>query len=86
LFGGPVTAALCQGMIPGALLQGINVQGRSYASGWFDWLTPFTLVCGIAVLIGYALLGAAWLVWRTEGEMHDAAAGRRAYRARRRWE
>ena len=70
-FGGSVTAALCQGMILGAMLQGIKVQGRSYAGGWFDWLTPFTLVCGVAVLIGYALLGATWLVWRTEGSLHD---------------
>ena len=69
-FGGSVVAALSQGMILGALLQGIKVQGRAYAGGWFDWLTPFTLVCGVAVLIGYALLGATWLIWRTEGDLH----------------
>lgn len=69
-FGGSVTAALSQGMILGALLQGVKVTGRSYSGGWFDWLTPFTLVCGAATLVGYALLGATWLVWRTEGPLH----------------
>ena len=72
-FGGSVTAGLCQGMILGALLQGVKVQGRGYAGGWFDWLTPFTLLCGVAVVIGYGLLGATWLVWRTEGPLHDRA-------------
>jgi cytochrome d ubiquinol oxidase subunit II len=68
---GSVVAALSQGMILGALLQGVKVAGRSYAGGWFDWFTPFTLLCGAATLIGYSLLGATWLVWRTEGDLHD---------------
>jgi cytochrome d ubiquinol oxidase subunit II len=69
--GGSVVAALSQGMILGALLQGVKVSGRAYAGGWFDWVTPFTLLCGLATLVGYALLGATWLVWRTEGGLHD---------------
>ena len=67
--GGSAVAALCQGLALGGLLQGIHVTGRSYAGGWWDWLTPFTVLCGIAVVVGYALLGAAWLVWRTEGDL-----------------
>ena len=70
-FGGSVVAALCQGLSLGGLLQGIKVTGRAYSGGWWDWLTPFTVLCGVAVVIGYALLGATWLVWRTEGELHD---------------
>ncbi|MBC7801503.1 MAG: cytochrome d ubiquinol oxidase subunit II [Gemmatimonadaceae bacterium] len=70
-FGGSLVAALCQGLTLGGLLQGIKVTGRSYAGGWWDWLTPFTVLCGIAVVVGYALLGATWLLWRTEGELHD---------------
>ena len=67
--GGSVTAAACQGMALGGLLQGIHVENNAYAGGWWDWLTGFTLLCGIAVAIGYALLGASWLVWRTEGSL-----------------
>jgi len=72
-FGGSTVAALCQGLALGGLLQGIRVQNFQYAGGWWDWLTPFTLVCGIAVVAGYALLGAAWLVWRTEGDLQARA-------------
>ena len=61
-FGGSTVAALCQGLTLGGLLQGIHVVDRQYAGGWFDWLTPFTVLCGIAVVIGYAWLGACWLV------------------------
>ena len=64
---GSVIAALSQGMILGALLQGIKVENAAYAGSWYDWLTPFTLLTGIGVMIGYALLGACWLIWRTEG-------------------
>ena len=69
-FGGSIFAALCQGLSLGGLLQGIKVTGRTYSGGWWDWLTPFTVLCGVAVVIGYALLGATWLVWRTEGDLH----------------
>ena len=68
-FGGSTIAALCQGLTLGGLLQGIHVANRQYAGGWFDWLTPFTVLCGVALVIGYAWLGACWLVWRTEGSL-----------------
>ena len=71
LFAGSLIAAMCQGMILGGLLQGVKIEGRAYAGGWWDWLTPFTVLCGVAVAIGYMLLGATWLVWRTEGGLHD---------------
>ncbi len=68
-FGGSTLAAFAQGLTLGGLLQGIKVVGRSYAGGWWDWLDGFTILCGLAVVAGYALLGATWLVWRTEGAM-----------------
>lgn len=68
-FGGSLIAALCQGIALGALVQGIEVEGRAYAGGWFDWLTPFSLLTGAAVVVGYALLGASWLVLKTEGAL-----------------
>lgn len=64
---GSVVAALSQGITLGAVLQGIHVENDAYAGGWLDWLSPFSLLTGVAVVIGYALLGATWLVWKTEG-------------------
>ena len=72
-IGGSTMAALAQGITLGALLQGIEVDGRQYGGGWWDWLTPFTIVCGVAVVFGYGLLGACWLNWRTTGHVRDKA-------------
>ena len=72
-FGGSTVAAFCQGLTLGGLLQGIRVVNRQYAGGWFDWLTPFTLLCGVAVVVGYAWLGACWLVWRTDTSLQGRA-------------
>jgi cytochrome d ubiquinol oxidase subunit II len=65
---GSVVAALAQGITLGAVLQGIRVENDAYAGGWLDWLSPFSLLTGAALVIGYALLGATWLLWKTEGE------------------
>jgi cytochrome d ubiquinol oxidase subunit II len=73
--GGSWLATLAQGIALGAILQGIRVDGRHYAGGWWDWLTPFSLLTGLALVIGYALLGATWLVLKTEGELRDKAYG-----------
>lgn len=70
-FGGSFVATFSQGMILGALLQGISVEGRQYAGGWFDWLTPFTVFCGIAVTFGYTLLGGCWLLIKTSGSIEQ---------------
>ena len=68
---GSFLAALAQGVTLGAILQGIKVAGRGYGGGWWDWLSPFTLLTGLAVVVGYALLGACWLIYRTEGGLQD---------------
>lgn len=70
---GSVIAALAQGMTLGAILQGIQVENEAYAGGWLDWLSPFSLLTGLSVLIGYALLGATWLIWKTEGTSQQHA-------------
>jgi cytochrome d ubiquinol oxidase subunit II len=64
---GSSVAALAQGIILGAILQGIRVTHDAYAGGWLDWLSPFTLLTGVSLMLGYALLGATWLVWKTDG-------------------
>ena len=71
--GGSLVAALSQGMVLGALLQGIKVQNRAYAGSWFDWLTPYTLLTGLGVVAGYALLGSTWLVWKLDGSGQEHA-------------
>ncbi|MCX7312047.1 MAG: cytochrome d ubiquinol oxidase subunit II [Alphaproteobacteria bacterium] len=64
---GSTTAAFCQGVILAGLVQGIHVENGAYVGGSFDWATPFALMCGLGVISGYALLGATWLVMKTEG-------------------
>jgi cytochrome bd ubiquinol oxidase subunit II len=71
--GGSWIAALAQGIALGAILQGIQVEGRHYAGGWWDWLTPFSILTGVSLVVGYALLGATWLVLKTEGALRDRA-------------
>jgi cytochrome d ubiquinol oxidase subunit II len=68
---GSTLATVCQGIVLGAFVQGIRVEGRAYAGGWFDWLTPFSLMTGVALVIGYTLLGATWLIIKTEGELQE---------------
>ncbi|MDF8332642.1 cytochrome d ubiquinol oxidase subunit II [Novosphingobium cyanobacteriorum] len=70
-FAGSLVAALAQGIILGALLQGIRVEGRAYAGGWLDWLSPYSLLTGVGVVCGYALLGACWLAIKVEGSALD---------------
>ncbi len=74
-FGGSIVAAMMQGIALGALVQGIPIEGRAYAGGWWNWLTPFSLLTGIAVVVGYALLGASWLVMKTEGALQERMRG-----------
>jgi cytochrome d ubiquinol oxidase subunit II len=71
--GGSLLATLAQGVALGAILQGVHVEGRHYAGGWWDWLTPFSVLTGVALVVGYCLLGATWLVMKTEGELRDEA-------------
>ncbi|HWN78917.1 MAG TPA: cytochrome d ubiquinol oxidase subunit II, partial [Bradyrhizobium sp.] len=71
--GGSLLAALAQGIALGAILQGVHVEGRHYGGGWWDWLTPFSILTGLALVVGYALLGATWLIMKTEGELRDKA-------------
>ena len=66
-------AAFCQGLVLGTWIQGIEVAGRAYAGGWFDWLTPFSVATGLALVCGYALLGCGWLIMKTEGEPQERA-------------
>ncbi len=72
-FLGSLVAALMQGIALGALVQGIEIANRQYAGGWWDWLTPFSLLTGAGLAVGYALLGATWLNLKTHGELQAKA-------------
>ncbi len=68
-IGGSAVAALSQGVILGAYINGIRVAESGYAGGALDWLTPFSLFTGIGLCVAYALLGGAWLILKTGGRL-----------------
>jgi cytochrome d ubiquinol oxidase subunit II len=70
---GSTVAAFAQGLTLGGMIQGVRHNGPVYSGGWWDWLSPFTVLCGFSVVIGYALLGACWLIWRTDGALQARA-------------
>jgi cytochrome bd ubiquinol oxidase subunit II len=72
---GSTLAAFAQGVILGGLIQGIPVKDGTYTGGSFDWATPFALLCGLSLIAGYGLLGATWLVMKTEGAIAVRARG-----------
>jgi len=75
---GSSVAAFAQGLILGGVLSGIPVAGGAFAGGAFSWLNPFSLMCGCALIVGYALIGACWIAMKT-----SAAAEARARRQAR---
>ncbi len=70
---GSLLATVAQGLVLGHFIQGFEVEGRSYAGGMLDWLSPFALMTGVALVAGYALLGCTWLIWKTERGLQDWA-------------
>ena len=70
---GSLVAGFAQGMILGGLVQGVKVDGRSFAGGGFDWLSAFSVMTGLALVCGYALLGATWLIMKTEDTTQEWA-------------
>jgi cytochrome d ubiquinol oxidase subunit II len=71
--GGSIVATFAQGIVLGTFIQGFKVDGRHFAGTSFDWIGPFPLAIGLALIFGYSLLGAAWLVLKTQGHLQDWA-------------
>lgn len=71
--GGSLIATLAQGLVLGGFIQGIAVRDGAFAGGPFDWLTPYSLLVAVGLVAGYALLGATWVAWRSEHQLHDDA-------------
>jgi cytochrome d ubiquinol oxidase subunit II len=69
-FWGSLVATFAQGCVLGKFVLGFDVKGRQFAGTPFDWLHPFVLAVGVGLVFGYALLGATWVVMKTEGELH----------------
>lgn len=70
---GSTVAALAQGIVVGAYIQGFETENFVFTGGAFDWLTPFTLFTGLGLVLGYALLGSTWTIMKTEGETQEWA-------------
>jgi len=75
-FVGSTVATYFQGVVLGMFVEGFKVNGRAFAGGSLDWVQPFPLLTGVGLLFGYALLGATWLVMKTEGDLQAWARGK----------
>ncbi len=78
---GSTIATFAQGMVLGAFIQGFHVEGRHFVGSSWDFITPFSILTGIALVFGYGLLGAGWLILKTEGELQERSRrlGRRCF-------
>lgn len=76
---GSVCAAFSQGMILGGFIQGVEIDGRNYVGGPFDFATGFSVMTGIALVFGYALIGATWIIMKTEDITKEWAIGVASY-------
>jgi cytochrome d ubiquinol oxidase subunit II len=79
--GGSLVATFAQGVVLGAFIDGLPVVNHGYAGGDLDWLRPFPLFCGIALLVAYAQLGCTWLIMKTEGRLQSQMYGLSFYLA-----
>ena len=71
---GSALATFAQGIVLGKFIEGFKVDGRVFVGTSFDWVTPFALLTGVALMFGYALLGAGWLILKTEGALQRWAS------------
>jgi cytochrome bd ubiquinol oxidase subunit II len=68
---GSVQATFCQGVVLGSLLQGIKIANGHFVGGAFDWLSPFSVFCGLGLLVTYATLGCGWLIYKLDGDLQE---------------
>ena len=70
---GSIAAGFAQGLMLGAIVEGMPLQGGKYLSGAFAWFSPFSMLTAVAVVFGYALLGSTWLIMKTQGALQNVA-------------
>ncbi len=68
---GSLGATFCQGLVLGSFIEGIKVNGRHFAGGALDWATGFSMLAGLGLVFGYALLGSTWLIMKTTDITQD---------------
>jgi cytochrome d ubiquinol oxidase subunit II len=74
-FLGSLVAVVAQGLTLGGVISGIKVSGEHFAGGPFDWLNPFSMAVGLALVAGYILLGSTYLLIKTKGPVQQRAYG-----------
>ena len=72
-FGGSLVAAFMQGLMVGALVEGLPISNGEYSGGALGWLSPFAVLCGGGLCFAYSLLGACWLIRKSQGDLQEAA-------------
>jgi cytochrome bd ubiquinol oxidase subunit II len=70
---GSIAAGFAQGLMLGAIVEGMPLQGGKYIGGAFAWFSPFSMLTAVAVVFGYALLGSTWLIMKTQGALQNVA-------------
>ena len=70
---GSIAAGFAQGLMLGAIVEGMPLQGGKYLGGAFAWFSPFSMLTAVAVVFGYALLGSTWLIMKTQGALQNLA-------------
>jgi cytochrome bd ubiquinol oxidase subunit II len=70
---GSLAASFMQGVMVGAMVQGLQFTNGQYSGGMFGWFSDFSVLCGAGLCLGYTLLGACWLVHKSESEVRDVA-------------
>ena len=72
-FGGSLVSTFMQGLMVGALVEGLPISDGEYSGGALGWLSPFAVLCGFALCFAYSLLGACWLIRKSQGGLQEAA-------------
>lgn len=70
---GSTVATIVQGAAIGTLIMGLPINGTTYVGDGWDWLAPFPVLCGVGLCIGYSMLGAGWLILKTDGAVQNRA-------------
>jgi len=70
---GSIVATFFQGVVLGSFVRGFAIEGGTFVGGALDWLAPFSLLVGVALVLGYALLGSTWLIIKAPGDLEDWA-------------
>jgi cytochrome d ubiquinol oxidase subunit II len=70
-FFGSIIATFMQGVVLGAFIEGFTIKNGIYLGKEYGWLTPFSIMTGIALICGYSLLGSTWLILKTENDLQD---------------